>query len=53
MRFAIQKSGDDPTRLPASHTCAGVLDLPAYPSREVLASKLEMAMKEGVGFGLI
>lgn len=53
-RFAIQKSGDDPTRLPASHTCAGVLDLPVYRSRDELASKLMRAISEGAtGFELV
>jgi len=53
-RFAIQKSGDDPTRLPASHTCAGVLDLPAYRTRDELAQKLLRAISEGTtGFGLV
>ena len=53
VRFAIQKSGDDTSRLPAAHTCAGVLDLPNYESRDQLATKLTLAIKEGGGFGLV
>jgi hypothetical protein len=32
--------------LPRSHTCFLTLDLPLYPSREILRSKLEIAVKE-------
>ncbi|RPA81827.1 HECT-domain-containing protein [Ascobolus immersus RN42] len=49
-RFTIEKAGE-PTQLPKSHTCFNRLDLPPYPSMEVLQSKLSMAVEETMGFG--
>lgn len=38
--------------LPSSHTCFNQLDLPAYPSEELMREKLLLAIKEGSeGFG--
>jgi E3 ubiquitin-protein ligase HUWE1 len=33
--------------LPVAHTCFNALDLPEYPSKEILRSKLEMALEMG------
>ena len=39
-------------RLPSAHTCFNQLDLPDYPSEEVLRDKLVQAVREGhEGFG--
>ena len=39
-------------RLPTAHTCTNQLDLPEYPSLEILEERLNKAIKEGkVGFG--
>lgn len=40
------------TLLPTAHTCFNQLDLPEYPSEEILREKLLTAVKEGSeGFG--
>ncbi|CAH8615416.1 unnamed protein product [Heterobilharzia americana] len=44
-------SGDD--FLPVAHTCANLLDLPQYSSKEILAKKLSMAIQQTEGFGLV
>lgn len=50
-KFSIHKAfGAD--RLPSAHTCFNQLDLPDYPSEEVLRDKLVQAVREGhEGFG--
>ncbi|WFD08500.1 HECT-type E3 ubiquitin transferase [Malassezia vespertilionis] len=49
-RFTIEKSGEV-NHLPKSHTCFNRIDLPPYPSMEVLESKLVLAIEEGMRFG--
>ncbi|SCV66926.1 BQ2448_5572 [Microbotryum intermedium] len=49
-RFTLEKSGEV-TQLPKSHTCFNRLDLPAYPSFEVLEQKLAFAVENTLGFG--
>ncbi|KAI5474922.1 E3 ubiquitin-protein ligase NEDD4 [Pseudohyphozyma bogoriensis] len=49
-RFTLEKSGEI-TQLPKSHTCFNRLDLPAYPSFEVLDTKLSFAVENTLGFG--
>ncbi|CAG9335559.1 unnamed protein product [Blepharisma stoltei] len=52
--FQIHKSFTDTDRLPTAHTCMNQLDLPEYPSKEILRSKLKLACSEGKeGFGFI
>jgi len=50
-KFSIHRAfGGD--RLPSAHTCFNQLDLPDYPSEEVLRDKLMQAVSEGhEGFG--
>lgn len=50
-KFSIHRAyGAD--RLPSAHTCFNQLDLPDYPSEEVLREKLLQAVREGYeGFG--
>jgi len=42
---------NDPMRLPQGHTCFNQLDLPEYPSKEVLRERLTLAITETAGFG--
>lgn len=50
-KFCIHKAFG-PERLPSAHTCFNQLDLPDYPSEEVLREKLLQAVHEGhEGFG--
>jgi E3 ubiquitin-protein ligase HUWE1 len=52
-KFQIYKAHDT-TRLPTAHTCFNQLDLPEYPSTEVLKRNLLLAIREaseGFGFG--
>uniref|UniRef100_A0A7S0M233 HECT-type E3 ubiquitin transferase n=1 Tax=Cryptomonas curvata TaxID=233186 RepID=A0A7S0M233_9CRYP len=50
-RFNIHRCGDS-GRLPSSHTCFNQLDLPEYPSSDVLQRCLLSAIREGFeGFG--
>ncbi|VDP79256.1 unnamed protein product [Echinostoma caproni] len=53
LKITIQpnNSGDD--YLPVAHTCANLLDLPLYSSKEVLAQKLSLAVQQTEGFGLV
>ncbi|KAG5437971.1 hypothetical protein PCANB_000317 [Pneumocystis canis] len=49
-RFTIEKAGEI-TQLPKSHTCFNRVDLPQYPTYEMLVQKLTLAVEETVGFG--
>ncbi|THD28070.1 putative E3 ubiquitin-protein ligase HERC4 [Fasciola hepatica] len=53
LKITIQpnNSGDD--YLPVAHTCANLLDLPLYSSKEILARKLALAIQQTEGFGLV
>lgn len=53
MVFRIQRSGDDQSRLPAAHTCFNLLDLPEYTDEETMRKKLEVAIQNTEGFGLL
>jgi E3 ubiquitin-protein ligase NEDD4 len=48
-RFTIEKAGEIDS-LPKSHTCFNRLDLPAYKSKEIMISKLTLAIEETMGF---
>ena len=54
-KFKITKVFDKNfERLPTAHTCTNQLDLPDYPSKELLNEKLRLAIKEGKNsFGFI
>lgn len=43
--FVLAKNGDDPTRLPTSHTCYNVLMLSEYPTKDTLKERLLTALK--------
>ena len=40
-------------RLPVAHTCANILDLPPYPTLELMREKLLKAINLTSGFGII
>jgi hypothetical protein len=46
-KFQIHRVDGDGNRLPAAHTCFNQLDLPEYPSKEVLQERLLKAIKDG------
>jgi E3 ubiquitin-protein ligase HUWE1 len=49
--FQITRVLGDNMRLPAGHTCFNQLDLPEYPSKEILRDRLLWAFEESAGFG--
>ncbi|KAI4740246.1 hypothetical protein E4T50_09314 [Aureobasidium sp. EXF-12298] len=49
--FVIERSDSETSALPGSSTCFGTLRLPEYESKDVLASKLEIALEHSLGFG--
>ena len=50
----IHKSFTGPDRLPTAHTCMNQMDLPEYPSKEILRNRLKLAVTEGKeGFGFM
>lgn len=48
----IQKINDD-TKLPVAHTCMNTFSLPTYKSKEIMKSKILVAIEYTEGFGLI
>ncbi|CAI4230788.1 unnamed protein product [Auanema sp. JU1783] len=50
-RFTIEKWGDE-LSLPRAHTCFNRLDLPSYPTRHIMRSKLYMAINEGINYAI-
>jgi hypothetical protein len=49
-RFNIHKMYEsDVNRLPVAHTCFNQLDMPDYPSKELLRERLLFAIREGKG----
>ena len=53
-KFLISKVFDKNfDRLPTAHTCTNQLDLPEYPTKEILKRRLHFAIKEGKGFGFV
>ncbi|XP_075237322.1 hecw ubiquitin protein ligase isoform X2 [Lycorma delicatula] len=50
-KFSIEKWGK-PNSLPRAHTCFNRLDLPPYPSLEILYEKLLLAVEETNTFGI-
>ncbi|XP_055845112.1 E3 ubiquitin-protein ligase HECW2 [Episyrphus balteatus] len=50
-RFCIEKWGK-PNALPRAHTCFNRLDLPPYPTPEILYEKLLLAVEETNTFGI-
>ena len=50
-KFCIERWGN-PDALPRAHTCFNRLDLPPYPSFQVLFDKLLLAINESQSFGI-
>jgi len=44
---------EPPSHLPSAHTCFNQLCLPAYPSKEHMAAKLDEAIANATGFGFV
>ncbi|RKF59635.1 putative hect-domain-containing protein [Erysiphe neolycopersici] len=51
LQFAIQRNGRNDSFLPTSYTCYGILLLPEYSSKDLLESRLAMALENSKGFG--
>ena len=52
VRMTIQITNDQ-NFLPVAHTCIAQLDLPCYSTKEKLSYKLNQAIKQCEGFGLV
>jgi hypothetical protein len=50
-KFCIERWGNQDS-LPRAHTCFNRLDLPPYPSLEILYDKLLLAIEETSGFSI-
>ncbi|KAF2264692.1 hypothetical protein CC78DRAFT_463070 [Lojkania enalia] len=53
VNFIIMRAGEDTEMLPTSSTCFGKLMLPQYSSKEKLKRKLDMAIQNSKGFGIV
>ncbi|CAK71253.1 unnamed protein product (macronuclear) [Paramecium tetraurelia] len=53
LKFLIQKHGEDSEQLPSAHTCFNVLLLPQYDSIDKMIMKLQIALQNCEGFGLM
>ena len=53
MKFYIIKDGNETEKLPTSHTCFNQLLIPEYPTKDILRDKLEMAVNNATGFGMV
>lgn len=51
--LVISRNGPHSERLPTAHTCFNHLLLPQYDDRETLRSRLELAIENAEGFGLM
>lgn len=51
-KFTIEKTLISPSHLPISHTCFNRLDLPSYPSLDILKKRLEKSLENILGFGI-
>jgi hypothetical protein len=52
IKITIQRMGD-PTKLPSSHTCFFIFGLPDYQNKHVMKNKIDLALSETEGFGLV
>uniref|UniRef100_A0AC34F118 HECT-type E3 ubiquitin transferase n=1 Tax=Panagrolaimus sp. ES5 TaxID=591445 RepID=A0AC34F118_9BILA len=50
-KFTIEKYGTEYS-LPRAHTCFNRLDLPAYPTQQILISKLHVAINESSSYAM-
>jgi len=56
MKFAIVKDNENKEgdfKLPTSHTCFNQLLLPEYSTRAILSARLDVALDNSEGFGMV
>lgn len=53
LKFYIIKDGQDDQRLPSSHTCFNQLLIPQYSRKEILRERLQTAVENATGFGMV
>ncbi|KAJ4350577.1 hypothetical protein N0V95_004626 [Ascochyta clinopodiicola] len=53
LTFNIVRMGDDSEQLPTSSTCFGKLYLPEYRDKDKMKRKLELAIQNAKGFGVV
>ena len=53
LKFYIIKDGEDDDRLPSSHTCFNQLLIPKYSRKEILRERLQTAVDNATGFGMV
>jgi hypothetical protein len=53
LHLYITRMGGETEMLPTSHTCFNHLELPEYASEAKMQAKLELAIQNSVGFGII
>lgn len=53
LTFNIVRMGNDSEQLPTSSTCFGKLYLPEYKDKEKMKRKLELAIQNAKGFGVV
>eukprot|EP01103_Thecamoeba_quadrilineata_P015351 TRINITY_DN4826_c0_g1_i1.p1 TRINITY_DN4826_c0_g1~~TRINITY_DN4826_c0_g1_i1.p1 ORF type:complete len:739 (-),score=109.74 TRINITY_DN4826_c0_g1_i1:90-2132(-) len=53
LNFVITRHGTDSDRLPQAHTCFNHLLLPEYATKEKLRDRLEAAINNSEGFGML
>ncbi|KAJ4381572.1 hypothetical protein N0V86_002936 [Didymella sp. IMI 355093] len=53
LTFNIVRMGNDSEQLPTSSTCFGKLYLPEYKDRQKMERKLELAIQNAKGFGVV
>lgn len=51
--FIIKDEVDDDMKLPISHTCFNQLIIPNYSTKDILRKKLQMAIENSTGFGMV
>jgi ubiquitin-protein ligase E3 A len=52
-QFVVAKNGPHSERLPTAHTCFNYLLLPSYRDKAALRARLETAIDNAEGFGLM
>jgi hypothetical protein len=53
MQFVVCRAGPDSRSLPTSSTCFGKLMLPEYKSKDRMKRKLDLAIQNAQGFGIV
>lgn len=53
LKFFIIMDGEDDQRLPSSHTCFNQLLIPKYSTKAILCERLQTAIENSTGFGMV